>query len=133
MSRTRKYGAAIFAVALAIMAISACAPKPTPTSPQDIQVIETGSTPAVAPTRDPRLSNSDAKLVDSLIECYKTNPVIWGATKGAVETSLAEAGDHRTLTPEDMRFFLVSAALVEPEEFRLNGEATLGQCAATGR
>ena len=101
-------------------------PQTRTTDALDIQEIGTES----RPTRDPRLSNSDAKLVDRLIGCYKTNPVIWGATKGAVETSLAEAGAHRTLTPEDMRFFLVSAALVEPEEFRLNGEATLVQCAA---
>ena len=97
--------------------ITSCSEKPLPTRP----------------TRDPRLSNSDAKLVDRLIECYKTNPVIWGATKGAVETSLAESGERRTVTPEDMRFLLVSAALVEPEEFRRNGEATLVQCGATGR
>ena len=151
MSHQRIYGAALFAVAVATIAILACAPKPEPPNPQDIQVIETESTPAgaaglserqlhiaraqglIQPTRDPRLSESDAALVDSLIECYKTNAVIWGATKGAVESGLAEGGDHRTVTPEDMRFFLVSAALVEPEEFRLNGEATLVQCGATGR
>ena len=149
------YIISVIAVGVAAIAILACAPKSDPPSPQDIQVIETESTPAAAtdhpvrlserqlylarhaglikPTRDPRLSDSDAQLVDDLIECYKTNAVIWGATKGAVETRLAEAGNHQTLIPEDMRFFLVSAALVNPKEFRTNENATLVQCAATGR
>ena len=111
--------------------VTGCVSRSEPPSPLDIKVIEAEPTPDAASSPSQDLPRRDAELVDSLIECYQTNPVIWGATKGAVEARLAEAGHKGTLTPADMRQFLEAAAVVKPEEFRQNGEATLVQCAAT--
>ena len=121
----------VFAVSTVIVALLACAPRPQPPSPLDIQVIETEPHTTAASTIAQASSTTNAELVNRLIECYKTNDLIWAATEGIMEMKLAAAGYDESLDPEDMRPFLEGAALESPAEFRLNGLATLRQCAAT--
>ena len=79
------------------------------------------------------LPDTDADLINRLIECYETNVLIWGVTKGGMEARLATVSDGAKLdlSPGDMRPFLEDAALASPEEFRRNGRATLVQCSET--
>ena len=109
------------AVIVAAFVLLACWSEPHPTS----QFVFEPDGPVFE-----RLPEADADLVNRLIECYETNELIWGATKGMMETRLAAelVGNKPNLEPADMRPFLVDAALAEPEAFRVNGLATLQQC-----
>ena len=128
-------GFVVLIVFVIVLAVMACGPGSGTPGPEKIQVdaiepVEVATIAAVTTAVEAGTA-ANAELVNQLIECYETNVLIWGVTKGGVEARLAEAGHGMDMVPEDMRPFLEDAAVASPDEFRRNGLATLVQCEET--